>query len=87
MLLFALGNVSQITAGYYMATEKSGLAILNGISRIVIFAVPLLMIIPRIYGLDGILMAQPGADLLSALLAIVLVTREYKKLMKESETL
>ena len=87
MLLFALGNVSQVTAGYYMSVEKNGLAILNGISRIIIFAVPLLMIIPRIYGLDGIWMAQPGADLLSAILAIVLVTREYKNLMKMSETL
>lgn len=87
MLLFALGNVSQVTAGYYMAVEKNGLAILNGISRILIFAVPLLMIIPRIYGLDGIWMAQPGADFLSALLAIILVVREYKNLNKKEVTL
>lgn len=87
MMLFALGNVSQITAGYYMAVEKNGLAILNGISRIIIFAVPLLMIIPRIYGLDGIWMAQPGADLLSAVLAVILVSREYKNLMKKDVTL
>ncbi|GAB1476289.1 MATE family efflux transporter [Bacillota bacterium] len=80
MLLFALGNVSQVTAGYYMAVEKNGLAILNGISRIIIFAVPLLMIIPNIFGLEGIWMAQPGADLLSAILAIILVSREHKKL-------
>jgi putative MATE family efflux protein len=83
MLLFALGNISQITAGYYMAVEKNGLAILNGISRIIIFAVPLLMVFPRIYGLKGIWIAQPGADFLSALLAIVLVSREYKSLMKK----
>lgn len=85
MLLFALGNVSQITAGYYMAVEKSGLAILNGISRIIIFAVPLLMIIPRIYGLKGIWMAQPGADFLSAVLAIILISGEYRRLSKAKE--
>ncbi len=80
LILYALGNVSQVVAGYFMAVEKNGLAILNGIARIIIFAVPLLYILPKSFGLNGIFMSQPGADLLSFALAIACIMREYKLL-------
>jgi Na+-driven multidrug efflux pump len=82
LLLYALGNVTQIVSGYYMAVEKAGLAILNGLARVVIFAIPLLLILPDIFGLKGIWMAQPGADALSFILALVCIFGENKRLMK-----
>lgn len=82
LLFYALGNVSQIASGYFQAVEQNGLAFLNGIARIIIFAVPLLFLLPHIFGLEGIWMAQPGGDLLSCALAVILVIREYKKLMR-----
>lgn len=82
LLFYALGNVSQIASGYFQAVEQNGFAFLNGIARIIIFAVPLLFLLPFIFGLKGIWMAQPGADLLSCVLAVILVAREYKKLMR-----
>lgn len=87
LLLYALGNVSQIVSGYFMAVEKNGLAILNGIARIIIFAVPLLIILPNYFGLNGIWMSQPGADLLSFALALVCIFNEYKNLKKQENTL
>ena len=87
LLLYAFGNVSQIVAGYFMAVEKNGQAILNGIARIIIFAVPLLFILPNFFGLKGIWMAQPGADLLSFLLALACIVNEYRKLNKQENTL
>ena len=87
LLLYALGNVSQIVSGYFMAVEKNGLAILNGVARIIIFAVPLLFILPNFFGLNGVWMAQPGADLLSFILAVVCIINEYRKLKKMELTL
>jgi Na+-driven multidrug efflux pump len=46
-----------------MAIERNGFAILNGIARIFLFAVPLLLILPHFFGLKGVWMAQPGADI------------------------
>ena len=80
LLLYAFGNLSQLVAGYYMATEKNGLALLNGMARIIIFAVPLFFILPKTFGLTGIWMAQPIADALSFLLALLLIFREYRRL-------
>lgn len=82
LLLYALGNVSQIISGYYMAVEKNGLAILNGLARVIIFAVPLLLILPHYFGLEGVWMAQPGADTLSFILALVCIWGESKSLKK-----
>lgn len=88
ILLYALGNVSQLVAGYYIAVEKNGLAILNAISRVIIFAVPLLYIMPAIFGLDGVWMAQPGADLCACILALICIVYEYRRLGKlENERL
>ena len=88
LLLYALGSVTQIVSGYYMAVEKSGLAILNGLARGIIFAVPLLIILPHFFGLRGVWMAQPGADALSFILALICIMGETKRLKRlENERL
>lgn len=87
MILYAIGNISQLVSGYYQAVSKNGLAILNGIARIILFAVPLLFILPNIFGISGIWMAQPSADLLAFILAGICIIHEYKQLRKTSVTL
>jgi Na+-driven multidrug efflux pump len=90
MLLYAFGNVSQIVSGYYMSVQRNGLAILNGIARMTVFAVPLIFILPKFFGVDGVWMAQPVADTLSCVLALVCMTFEYKRLgvrQKEGEAI
>lgn len=85
--LFAIGNISSIISGYFAAVQRNGLAILNGIARIIIFAVPFLFILPNIFGLNGIWMAQPVADLLSFAVAMICIVKEYKRLINMEETL
>ncbi len=90
MLLYAFGNVSQIVSGYYMSVERNAFAILNGIARMTVFAVPLIFILPKFFGVDGVWMAQPVADTLSCVLALVCMTFEYKRLgvrQKEGEAI
>lgn len=87
LILYALGNVSQIVAGYYMAVGKNGLAVLNGLARVIIFAVPLLFILPNYFGLKGVWLAQPCADSLAFILALILIMGETKRLKKMEETL
>lgn len=86
LLLFAFGNLSQIAAGYYMSVEQNGLAILNGISRVLLFAVPLLLLMPNIFGLKGIWMAQPVSDGIAFIMAFILLKREQKRLMDIENT-
>ena len=51
------------------------------LTRQVIFLLPLLVILPIFWGLDGVMYAGPISDGAAALLAILLVVRERKKLL------
>ena len=82
ILLYAFGNIATLVGGYYIGVEKMGLALLNSLTRVIIFAVPLLFIIPAIAGLDGVWYAQPVADVFACLVAMICIVKEYKSLGK-----
>lgn len=82
LLLFAVGGVSFLVSGYFQAIEYNGKAILNGLTRNVIFAVPLLYIMPTFMGVKGIWAAQPIADVLAFGTAIYLVYLEINRLKR-----
>ena len=83
--LFAFGNVATLVGGYFIAVEKNLLAILNSTTRVLIFAVPILFIAPKLIGLDGVWFAQPIADVLACILAVICIVKEYKALGKLEE--
>ena len=83
ILLFAFGSVATLVGGYYIGIEKNGLAILNSTTRVLIFAVPLLFILPSIMGLTGVWAAQPFADACACVLAVICIVHEYRQLGKK----
>ena len=52
-------------------------------SKQIVFLIPLLLILPRFFGLDGAMYAQPVTDLLSFLLAVIFLRDELHKMPKE----
>lgn len=54
-------------------------------TRQVIFLIPLVLILPLFFGLDGILFAGPTADGIAFIVTLFLIAREIKK-MKQMET-
>ena len=85
--LYTLGCLALLTSGYFQALERNMIAIFSGLMRIVLFATPLLFILPAIIGYNGIWYAQPIADILAFIVSIILIRRECKMLDKlESET-
>lgn len=69
-------------SNYFQATGKPKKSLFLSMSRQVIFLLPMLLILPRFYGLDGIWMAGPASDLISALVAIVILGSDVKHLGK-----
>lgn len=62
---------------------KNARAMLAGVGRQGLFLIPILLILPRYFGMTGILIAQPCSDLMAFLLAIVL-TRPVLSELKEN---
>ncbi len=83
-LMFCIANAFQIvTSIYFQATGNPKISTLLSLSRQIIFLLPPLIILPRIFGLEGTLYSGPIADILAFALALVLIIREMARLDKK----
>lgn len=75
-----LGGVQLCAGTLFQAIGHPGKATVVSLAKQVIFYIPALLILARIFGLVGILWAGPVAEALAFFLAAVLVTKELKKM-------
>ncbi len=81
MAMWAVGF--QITSvQFFQSIGKAWRAMILSFSRQAIFLIPLLLILPRFYGIMGVWAASPVADVLSASLSVIFVTVYFKKRLK-----
>lgn len=69
-----------IAASYFQAVKKAKFAIILTLLRQVVILIPLLLILPHFFKIDGIWVATPIADGISSTLAIIFLMIELKKL-------
>jgi Na+-driven multidrug efflux pump len=75
-----LVGFQMVSASYFQAVGKPRVAMLLAFSRQVLLLIPLLLILPRFFGLNGIWLAVPAADLISALLSGYYLGKELREL-------
>jgi putative MATE family efflux protein len=69
-----------ISANYFQAVGKPKQAAFLSLSRQVVIFIPALLILPRFYGLKGVLMAGPVADLGSSVITGIWLFMELRRL-------
>jgi putative MATE family efflux protein len=79
MLLFAW-SVQPLIGNFFIALGKAKQGIILLLSRQGLFLIPTLLILPRFFGLNGVLYAAPVADGLASLMAVCFITVEMRKL-------
>ncbi|WP_237769489.1 MATE family efflux transporter [Pelosinus fermentans] len=72
-----------IGANYFQAVGKAGYAIVLSMSRQLLLLIPLVLLLPRLLGLQGVWLASPIADFSSALLTGIFLFRELRKLSQK----
>jgi len=72
-LLSVTVGMQMITAGVFQAIGKAKEAFVMSLARQVLFLIPLLVILPRFIGLNGIWLAFPLADFFAFFLALWLI--------------
>lgn len=75
-----LGALQIIGATYFQAIGKRTQSLLLGLSRQFLVLIPLLLVLPRLLGLDGLWFAYPLADLVSVVITAALFLREVAQL-------
>lgn len=84
LLMVLLNGVQLISSNFFAAIGKPLKGVLLSLTRQVFFLVPLLLILPLFFGVDGIMYAAPIADTAAFCTTIVLVRAEHKR-MREQE--
>lgn len=81
MALFIPLAAIQITGSvYFQAVGKRTEAFVLGLSRQYLILIPIILILPRFIGVDGVWLAFPLADLIASTLTITLLVREVRRL-------
>lgn len=84
-LIFIIGF--QVTCShYFQAVGKAKQAAVLSLSRQVLFFIPLLLILPHFWGIEGVWRTAPIADALATTITATLIFREMKVLSKQEST-
>ncbi len=76
-------SLQPLSSNFFTATGQPKLGVAVSLTKQVIFLIPLVLILPLFWGIDGIMYAGPIADVTAAVTSIFFVTRSLRK-MKES---
>ncbi|MDD2586538.1 MAG: MATE family efflux transporter [Syntrophomonadaceae bacterium] len=83
MIFFAVLPVigfQVISSTYFQAVGKARQSAVLSLSRQVLFFIPLLLVLPHFWGIDGVWRTAPIADLLSVILTTIFIFSEMRKL-------
>lgn len=84
-LFFTWANcVQPITSTFFTSIGKPIKGVFLSLTRQIIFFLPLLIVLPLVFGIDGILYTGPIADCISAVIGISMAAYEFK-VMRELE--
>ncbi|MDE7434341.1 MAG: cytidylate kinase family protein [Lachnospiraceae bacterium] len=74
----------KMTSIFFQAVGKPAQAVISSMIRDIICFIPLILILPRFYGIEGILFAAPIADLIAMIVAAALTVSYMKTLTGKS---
>ena len=87
LCLIFLSMMNKGTFIYLQAMGKAFVSTMISLTREVIFGVSLPIILPRFFGLDGLLYSFPMADILTFVFALVVIIRTYRELNQTNAAL
>lgn len=77
-----LNCLQPIASTFFTSIGKPIKGVFLSLTRQIIFFIPLLLILPRFFGIDGIIYTGPIADFLSAVVAVAMAWLEFRSMRK-----
>ncbi|MCI1945519.1 MATE family efflux transporter [Clostridium luticellarii] len=82
-MMFFVAGFQIVCSQYFQAVNKPIQSTILGLSRQLLLLVPLLLILPRFWGIEGVWRTPPIADILSAFITGILIFMEMKRMNRE----
>ena len=84
LFMMPLIGLSMIGSNYIQSIGNAKQAMFLGLLRQVILLVPMMLVLPRFFGLNGVWFAQPIADTISFIVTFILISKEIKSHREKS---
>ena len=81
-----LNGIQPVSSNFFTSIGAPKKGIFLSLTRQIIFLLPLLLIFPYLFGIDGVMYTAPIADLAAASVSIVMVVREFKIMIELQKT-
>lgn len=83
LLAFGLVGFQIISTTFFQSIGAAAKAIFLGLTRQVIFIIPLLLWLPRVFQLDGVWMSFPMSDFLATAVTAVMIIVQFRAISRE----
>ena len=80
LCMLVLACINKATFIFMQAMGKAAESTLLSMVREIVFGVGFALLLPRFFGLDGVLYSMPVSDILTAIISAILITKTYKQL-------
>lgn len=88
MLLFPIVGFQMVVTNFFQCIGKVKISIFLSLSRQLLFLLPCLLVLPHIFGLDGVWYSIPASDGTASVVAFVIITvymHKFRRMYKENE--
>lgn len=82
LFMVIVNGIQTISSNFFSAIGKPLKGVFLSLTRQVIFLVPLILLLPLAFGLDGILFAAPIADGFAFIISILMIRLEFTKMKR-----
>lgn len=82
MSLMIVNGIQPVSGTFFTSIGKAFKGAFIAMTRQLLFLLPLIIILPRIFGIDGIMYAGPIADGIALIVTIIFVSLEIKKIKR-----
>ena len=83
MVSFPIIGYQMVIANFFQSIGKAKISVFLSLSRQLVFLIPLLLLLPSLYGVDGVWWSMPVADTISALVTAVIMALFMRKINKQ----
>ncbi|HZK55889.1 MAG TPA: MATE family efflux transporter [Desulfosporosinus sp.] len=82
MMMMFISGIQPLTSNFFVATGKARQGIFLALTRQGLFLLPLILILPLWFGIEGAILAGPISDSLAVIVSISFITRELKAMKR-----
>ena len=84
MMMFPFIGFQMVVTNFFQCIGKVKISIFLSLSRQLLFLIPLLAVLPRFFGLDGVWASLPSSDFTASLVAAIIMSVYLRRLVRQS---